>query len=99
MIKVLVLLLAILNEGTSSSIFSESAEQNITDFVQIVMDCKHIPGLTLTVVKNGSVWTKGFGFADMDAGTRVTEDTLFGIGSLGKGFTMVLLGNLLKNTR
>ena len=87
------------SQTQSENVFSENEEKDISDLVKSVMDCKKIPGLTLSVVKKGDTWTKGFGSADMATGEKVTEDTLFAIGSLGKGFTMVLLGNLLDKTR
>lgn len=98
MIKYLLILLVIAKYGRSTTIFSENEEQDITDFVETVMDCKHMPGLSLTVVKNGAVWTKGFGFAQLKSKKKVTKDTVFPTASVGKTFTVVLLGKQLKET-
>ncbi|KAH3843701.1 hypothetical protein DPMN_117230 [Dreissena polymorpha] len=59
------------------------------------MECRHVPGFTLSVVKGGDVWARGFGRADISAGVPVDNSTLFAIGSVTKSFTMVLLGILL----
>ncbi|GCE02766.1 serine hydrolase domain-containing protein [Dictyobacter aurantiacus] len=50
---------------------------------------KHIPGATVSVVKDGRLFfAKGYGYADLQHGTRVNaETTLFRIGSVSKLFT------------
>jgi CubicO group peptidase (beta-lactamase class C family) len=46
------------------------------------------PGLAVAIVQNGAmVYAKGFGLANVEKGTRVTADTLFGVGSTTKAFT------------
>lgn len=49
----------------------------------------HIAGATIAVVRDGRVLlTKGYGYADVDAGTPVDpEQSVFLIGSVGKQFT------------
>lgn len=78
------------------NVFSESEETNIINFVETTMECRKIPGLTLSVVKGTETWTRGFGLADIEKEIPVTPKTLFLIGSLGKAFTMTLLGVLLE---
>lgn len=80
------------------NIFTPREEVDIVDFVLNVMDCRKVPGLTLSVVKGGDTWTHGFGLADLITGRNVTSETLFATGSLGKAFTMTLLGNLIQET-
>jgi CubicO group peptidase (beta-lactamase class C family) len=47
-----------------------------------------VPGLAVSVVKDGeTVFAKGFGVANVERGTPVTADTMFGIGSTTKAFT------------
>ncbi|KAL4229793.1 hypothetical protein ACF0H5_010184 [Mactra antiquata] len=62
------------------------------------MNCRNVPGLTLSIVKGTQTWTRGFGVADLDKDIPVTDETLFLIGSLGKSFTMTLLGIMLEKT-
>ena len=81
------------------AIFTPQEESDVISFVNSVMDCRHIPGLTLAVVRGSETWTKGFGIADLKNNRKVNEETMFGIGSLGKAFTATLLGSVLEETR
>ncbi|MCA9289149.1 MAG: beta-lactamase family protein [Phycisphaerales bacterium] len=48
----------------------------------------NLPGLSAGVLLNGEiVWMEGFGSADLEAGTPVTPDTRFRVGSLSKPLT------------
>jgi CubicO group peptidase (beta-lactamase class C family) len=59
----------------------------IDDFVAAQMRRQHIPGLSLTVLKNGKpVKVKGYGVANLELGTRATPETVYQIGSLSKQF-------------
>ena len=72
----------------------------ISEFVQDVMRCRHIPGLTLSVVSSGRVLLeRGFGFADVESKRRVDTQTLFPIASTTKSFTVTLLAMLLEESR
>jgi len=86
-------------KSSASNAFSDKQIEAIGSFVETVMDCRNIPGLTLSVTINGSSWSRGFGYADFKTESDVTGKTLFGIGSLTKAFTAVLLGNVLNSTR
>lgn len=76
-------------------VFTPSLEANVRSFINASMECRRIPGMTLTVVKGNEVWSSGFGTADFSSGQPVDADTLFGIGSVTKSFTVALLGILL----
>lgn len=53
------------------------------------------PGLAVAVVSDGQVvYSEGFGVANAEAGSPVTDATLFGIGSVVKSFTSGLTGTL-----
>lgn len=46
------------------------------------------PGLAIAIVQDGvTTYAKGFGLANVERGTPVNADTLFGIGSTSKAFT------------
>jgi CubicO group peptidase (beta-lactamase class C family) len=52
------------------------------------MTRQHLPGLALGIVIDGElVYSKGYGFADVDAKTTPDLDTAYRIGSLTKSFT------------
>ena len=56
-----------------------------------------VGGTTVAVVKGGSLaWAKGYGLADIEAGTPATADTVYRIGSITKPFTAVMLLQLVE---
>ena len=81
-----------------AKVFTPQQEADVINFVNHVMRCRHIPGLTIAVVAGSKTWTKGFGVADIQSRRQVDEETLFSIGSLGKAFTVTLLGSVMDNT-
>lgn len=53
------------------------------------------PGVAVAIVKRGDViYSKGFGYRDVEQKLPVTENTLFPIGSSTKAFTTFVLGQL-----
>lgn len=59
-----------------------------------------IPGLSVAVVRNGElVLARGFGMADVEAGTPATSETLYPIGSITKTFTSTLMLQLAEEGR
>ena len=63
-------------------------------FEKLLKDWK-APGFAVAVVyKNKLIYSKGFGYRDMDKKLLVTPNTLFAIGSVTKSFTSSLLGIL-----
>jgi CubicO group peptidase (beta-lactamase class C family) len=63
-------------------------EQSIKNFL--------IPGVAVGIVVDGTVvYTKGFGFRDLEKKKCVTPDTLFPIGSVTKAFTAFSMGCLI----
>lgn len=56
----------------------------------------NVPGMAIAVVMDDEViLTHGFGLADIKAGTPVTPETIFAIGSSTKAFTSTLVGMLV----
>jgi CubicO group peptidase (beta-lactamase class C family) len=63
--------------------------------IEQVMADWSVPGLAIGVVKDSAVvFSRGFGVRDTEAGTPVTDETLFAIGSASKAFTAATLGIL-----
>ncbi|MEM6681155.1 MAG: serine hydrolase domain-containing protein [Pseudomonadota bacterium] len=51
-----------------------------------------IPGMAIAVVQDDAIiLQKGFGYANLESRTRVTPQTLFGVGSTTKAFTSTLV--------
>ena len=58
---------------------------------------KSIPGLVIGVSFRGrQVWVKGFGFANVELGTKCKADTVMRIASISKPITMMLLAKLVE---
>jgi CubicO group peptidase (beta-lactamase class C family) len=68
------------------------------DILQKLVSKKRIPGLAITVTKNGKKeFSKGYGFADLDKKTLVSpSDTIFRIGSLSKPIAATGLAKLVE---
>ena len=63
--------------------------------IEQVMDDWSVPGLAIAIVTDSSVvWSQGFGERNIEAGTPVTDRTLFAIGSTSKAFTAAGIGIL-----
>ena len=49
------------------------------------MEHHKVPGVSIAVINNGEIeWAKGYGLADVESGTPVTESTLFQAASISK---------------
>jgi len=76
----------------SSYEFSEKLEP----FVAEAMLQSHVPGLSLSVVKDGKVvYARGFGARRLKDNIPATPDTLYGIGSCTKSFTALAILQLV----
>lgn len=59
-----------------------------------------IPGISAAVVRDGElVWSKGFGFADLENGVEATANTPYGLASVTKPFAAFLLMKLVEDGR
>ena len=62
---------------------------------QKLMEKHMIPGTSVAIAQEGEiVYHKGFGFRNLDDSMPVTEDTVFGIGSITKSFSCVAIMQL-----
>ena len=63
------------------------------DFVNEALKDWKVPGVAVAVIHGDKViLLKGYGYRDMEKRLPVTPDTLFGIGSITKSFTVTALG-------
>jgi len=66
-------------------------------FIFEKMSKTHLPGLSIAIVKDGEIiYSRGFGFRDLEYGLRATPETLFGIGSVTKSFTALSIMQLME---
>ncbi|GAY25068.1 hypothetical protein ATG_02710 [Desulfurococcaceae archaeon AG1] len=62
--------------------------ERLEGFVLDRMSRNKVPGLSIAVVKNGSIiYSRGFGFRDYERGLPALPSTVYGIGSITKSFT------------
>src|SRR5262245_47918020 len=61
---------------------------DVDAYVREQMNKQHIPGLALTIIKNGEVIKlESYGFANVEHQVPVKPETIFQSGSVGKQFT------------
>jgi CubicO group peptidase (beta-lactamase class C family) len=73
---------------------------DLDEWVRRAMKTFEVPGLALTIVKDGQVLlAKGYGVRKLGDETPVDARTLFGIGSNTKAFTATALGTLEEEGR
>jgi CubicO group peptidase (beta-lactamase class C family) len=73
---------------------------DLNEYVARAMKTFEVPGLALAIVKDGKVVEmKGYGVRRMGDSTPVDENTLFGIGSNTKAFTVAALATLVDEGR
>ena len=78
-------------------LFPETIEMML-ERPEMLMESNAIPGMTIAFVdiSSGFTWTHGFGYANIEQGIPVTEDTLFGIASISKIFTAIAVMQLVE---
>jgi CubicO group peptidase (beta-lactamase class C family) len=68
----------------------ERAAKQIDELVRREMNEDHTPGIAVAITsREGLLRILTYGFANRDSRQPVTEETLFGIGSIGKSFTAI----------
>jgi len=61
-------------------------------FILDKMSETKLPGLSISVVADGDlVYSRGFGFRDVESGLRATPETLYCVGSVTKSFTALAI--------
>lgn len=68
-------------------------------FFQSRMQAAGAPGAAMAIVKNGILlWSKGYGYADLQAARPATPDTLFMLASISKTFVATALLQLAERS-
>ncbi len=69
---------------------------HLDKYYQKTLNEWHIPGMAIAIVKGDSIiFSKGYGYADLDKKTKVDGNTLFAIASNSKAFTATALAQLV----
>jgi CubicO group peptidase (beta-lactamase class C family) len=81
-------------------VINADIEQQVDAYLRSEMQMDKIPGLSLTVMRDGKViLTRNLGFADVQRKTPVTSETAFEIGSLTKQFTAAAIMLLAEDNK
>ncbi|MES2015462.1 MAG: serine hydrolase domain-containing protein [Pseudomonadota bacterium] len=85
---------------TSTGPAGQAANASVDTFVQAELKRQNIPGVALLVRRNGVlVYSKGYGYADLDLATPATTEQRFEIGSISKQFTAAAVMLLVEEGR
>jgi CubicO group peptidase (beta-lactamase class C family) len=77
---------------TSSSLFSQVELTNKIDSIMNISYANNKPGAAVIVVKDHKpIFAKGYGLANIESKTSITENTVFRIGSITKQFTSICI--------
>ena len=66
------------------------------DFVKKQMAIDKIPGLSIGFIKDNFIWTKGFGYADLENKTPATDKSAYRLASNTKSMTAVVILQLME---
>lgn len=86
---------------SASCVAADLTSQQVTSLVKAaiepLMEQQEIPGMSVAILYKGRTQFINAGVADRESGRRVTENTLFELGSVSKTFTGVLAGVMIRN--
>ncbi|CAH1268649.1 LACTB [Branchiostoma lanceolatum] len=97
-VVLLTMLAAVLSPSAVAAATLGEELADLDNFIQTLVACRSdsVPGLTISVVKNGQVvFAKGYGRRDSNQRLPVNNETLFGVASVTKSFTVALLADIL----
>ena len=73
----------------------EIVQHDIEGEMQQLMTSDNLPSLTACIIKNDEVvWTKTFGYSNLDDGIEADEETIYHIGSISKLFIVTAIMQL-----
>ncbi|WP_417429609.1 serine hydrolase [Halpernia sp.] len=75
--------------------FAQVEEKKLDDLIQNTLKTFDVPGMSVGIIKDGKlIYAKGFGVASLTTKKPMDENTLVGIASNSKGFTVTALAIL-----
>lgn len=81
----------------AQNMFSPELQVMIDDFVAERMELGNLPGLALTIIKDGQVaYTKGYGLANVEKQLAMTDHTPVAVASTAKGMTALAIMQLVE---
>lgn len=81
----------------SSTCHGVSTEEQIDNIIQSALEQYSTAGIAVGVVKGGElIYSKGFGYRDIERKLPVTDETEFPVGSITKNITSFLIAQLVE---
>ncbi|WP_430221590.1 class C beta-lactamase [Pantoea allii] len=93
------LLVALSASSSAADLSSQDIASRVKNIITSLMEQEGIPGMSVAVLYKGRPQYLNFGVADTASDRRVTENTLFELGSVSKTFTGVLAGVMMRNSQ
>lgn len=74
-------------DADAQHVIGSSAEEKTDNYIGVMMSKRHIPGLSVAVLKEGKILKmQSYGLANIETHTPATSQTVYKIGSLSKQF-------------
>lgn len=91
--KFIILLLSFVSINARAQVITSAQIDSLTE---LTLKTFNVPGIAVAIVKDGKViHAKGYGVRSLNTKQKVDENTLFGIASNSKAFTVAALGILI----
>src|SRR6185503_19259035 len=87
-----------LQAAPTASQYKEELKQ-FDDFVAQQMKLDKTPGLTIGFMKDDFVWTKGYGFADLENRVPAKPESAYRLASVSKSLTAVAIMQLVEKKK
>jgi len=84
--------------AANSSTYKEELKQ-FDEFVEQQMKFDKTPGLTIGFIKDGFVWVKGYGFADLENKVPAKPESAYRLASVTKSMTAVAIMQLVEKKK
>lgn len=85
---------------SAQNVIPPDVKERIDSLVNNLMETEHVPAFGLSIVKkNGDLlYSAGYGLRDPEKNLNADADTIFGIGSVTKSFTAIVVVKYLSET-
>jgi len=83
--------------ATASDALSAAQIEEISRLAREALNTSHLPALSVTVVREGKLWSAAFGMADLEQDVPATTRSMFRTASIGKWFTATATMRLVED--
>ncbi len=84
--------------GTAIIQLDFSNDENLDVFIEKKMKTSNVQGISVVFIENGqTTWSRHYGYADIENSKKLTDETIFQIGSVSKTVTGAAIMQLYEN--